>query len=284
MGVLLIILNQLTHSGEGMVVRRYGRKYGDGGMMFNAILCLFSAVFFVLTDTGGLIFTKELVMYGIIGCILFAAGFYGAYLALQTGSFGMTRLIISFSGLISIFYGIIFLHEQASLLKWIAIALVFVSSFVMKYQKNGDKDFSWKWLILVLITAISNGFIAVVQRIQQLRFEHAYDNEFMIISLIGAAVILAIMGIIKEKDNFLPTLKKGSIYGVFAGMLNGATNFLNLLIIAEFQLSGATPIRTGVGLATGFLISIFIYKEKFRKIQLLGALIAIVALVLFKYA
>ena len=284
MGVLLIILNQLTHSGEGMVVRRYGRKYGDGGMMFNAILCLFSAVFFVVTDKGGLVFTKELVLYGIIGCILFAAGFYGAYLALQTGSFAMTRLIISFSGLISIFYGIIFLHEQASLLKWIAIALVFVSSFVMKYQKNGDKDFSWKWFIFVLITAISNGFISVVQRTQQLKFNHAYNNEFMIISLVGAAVILAVLGIIKERDNFLPTLKKGSLYGVFAGMLNGASNLLNLLIIAEYQLSGSTPIRTGVGLAAGFLISIFIYKEKFRKIQLLGALIAIVALVLFKYA
>ena len=117
MGVLLIILNQLTHSGEGMVVRRYGRKYGDGGMMFNAILCLFSAVFFVVTDKGGLVFTKELIVYGIIGCILFAAGFYGAYLALQMGSFAMKRLINSFSGLISIFYGIFFLSDVASLLR-----------------------------------------------------------------------------------------------------------------------------------------------------------------------
>ena len=284
MGVLLIILNQITHQGEGMIVRRYGRKYGAGGMLFNAILCLFSAVFFVVTDKGGLVFTKELIVYGIIGCILFAAGFYGAYLALQTGSFAMTRLIISFSGLISIFYGIIFLDEHASVLKWTAIALVFISSFLMKYQKGGDKSFSWKWFIFVLITAISNGFISVVQRTQQLKFNHAYNNEFMIISLVGAAVILAVLGIIKERDNFLPTLKKGSLYGVFAGMLNGASNLLNLLIIAEYQLSGSTPIRTGVGLAAGFLISIFIYKEQFRKIQLVGALIAIVALVLFKYA
>lgn len=284
MGVLLIILNQITHLGEGMVVRRYGRKYGAGGLMFNAILCLFSAVFFVVTDKGGLVFTKELVLYGIIGCILFAAGFYGAYLALQTGSFGMTRLINSFSGLISIFYGIILLHEPASPLKWIAIALIFISSFIMKYQKGGGKEFSWKWLMFAVITAVSNGFISVVQRIQQLKFNHAYNNEFMIICLVGAAVILAILGIIKEKDKFLPTLKKGSIYGVFAGMLNGASNFLNLLIISVFQLSGATPIRSGVGLATGFIVSIFIYKEEFKKIQLVGVLIAIVALVLFKYA
>ncbi|MBQ3123809.1 MAG: EamA family transporter [Clostridia bacterium] len=287
MGVLLIILNQITHQGEGMIVRRYGKKYGAGGMLFNAILCLFSAVFFIVTDKGGLVFTKELVSYGLVSCILFATGFYAMYLALSMGSFAMTRLINSFSGLISIFYGIIFLSEGASLLKWIAIALVFVSAFFMRYQKKSENDtsqFSLMWLIFVLLSAVSNGFIAVLQRMQQLRFDRAYDNEFMIISLVGAAVILLVLGLIKEKEKVVSTVKYGSLYGLFAGMLNGATNFTNLAIYLFIPISAATPIKTGLGLVTSFLISIFIYKEKFTKMQFISAVIGVGALILFKLA
>lgn len=270
-----------------MIVRRYGRKYGAGGMLFNAILCLFSAVFFVLTDKNGLVFTKELVIYGLVSCVLFATGFYAMYLALSMGSFAMTRLINSFSGLISIFYGIFFLSEGASLLKWIAIALIFVSSFCMRYQKKGGNEtsqFSVKWLIFVLLSAISNGFIAVLQRMQQLRFDKAYDNEFMIISLVGASIILLVLGLIKEKEKVVSTIKYGSLYGLFAGILNGATNFLNLAIYLFIPISAATPIRTGAGLVTSFLISIFIYKEKFTKMHIVSAVVGIIALVLFKYA
>ncbi len=287
MGALLIALQQLTHQGEGMIVRRYGKKYGSGGMLFNAILCLFSAVFFVITDKGGLVFTKELVVYGIISCILFATGFYAIYLALSMGSFAMTRLINSFSGIISILYGVIFLHEETGLLKWIAIALVFLSGFLMRYQKNDDGEktnLSLKWLIFVLLSAVSSGFITVLQRMQQLRFDKAYDNEFMVISLVGAAVILFVLGLIKEREKLASTVKSGTLYGVGAGLLNGASNFLNFAIYLYIPISAATPIRSGFGMVVSFVISIFLYKEKFTKMQFISAVIGIVALVLFKFA
>ena len=53
MGFLFICLNQAAHQVEGMLVRRYGRKHGAGGMFFNAIICLFSMFFFVITDRDG---------------------------------------------------------------------------------------------------------------------------------------------------------------------------------------------------------------------------------------
>lgn len=287
MGVLLIILNQVTHQSEAMIVRRYGKKYGNGGMLFNAILCLFAALFFVVTDKNGLVFTTELVLYGIISCILFATGFYAMYRALVIGSFAITRLVNSFSGLISIFYGMIFLHESSSLLKWIAIIMVFLSVFFLKYQKkdgNKKSEVSLKWMVFVLLSAASNGFITVIMRMQQIKFANSYDNEFMIISLVGAAVILLLLGCVKEREKFATIIKHGSLYGLLAGMFNGATNFLNLAIYLFLPISVATPIRTGVGLVTSFLISICIYKEKFTGIQFVGAIIGIVALVLFKFA
>ena len=182
MGTLLIIIDQFIGQGEGMVVRHYGKKYGDGGMFFNSFICLFASIFFLITDKGGLCFPKELWLYGIISCFLFATGFYTMYVALATGSYIGTKMFGGFSGIIPIAYGILFLKETATVTTYIATALIFLSVFLRVYQKPGsmkDENASLKWYIYLLLSAISNGFISVVSRMQQIRFDHAYDNEFM---------------------------------------------------------------------------------------------------------
>lgn len=41
MGILLVFLTQLLHNGEGMLMKSYGKKYGDGGLIFNAVISFF---------------------------------------------------------------------------------------------------------------------------------------------------------------------------------------------------------------------------------------------------
>ena len=66
MGALLLVLDMITQQGEGMTVRAYGKRHAVGGMFFNAVICLFSMIFFFITDKGGLVFTKELIAYGVV--------------------------------------------------------------------------------------------------------------------------------------------------------------------------------------------------------------------------
>ena len=65
-----------------MLVKEHGRRHGSGGMLFNALICLFSAVFFLLTDRNGFQFPAKLLIYGSISAVMYAAGFYSMYLAL----------------------------------------------------------------------------------------------------------------------------------------------------------------------------------------------------------
>ncbi len=288
MGTLMIILNQVFHQGEGMMVRRYGKKYGSGGMFFNAIICFFAMTFFIFTDEGGLQFPAPIWIYGIIDCIMFAAGFYSVYVSLQLGSYAITKLISSFSAVISILYGIVFLHEKTNIVTYIAFVLIFVSVFLMNYKNEKEthdaekKAVSFKWFLSVMVTVISNGFISVILRMQQLKFENAYDNEFMIISLGGAFVILFIIGLFTERERFTHIFKHGSLYGAVAGLCNGAANFVNLFILNYIPISIATPLKTGVGIVASFAISVLLYKEKFTKRQLAGAFTGFAALMLLK--
>ncbi|MBQ4625208.1 MAG: DMT family transporter [Clostridia bacterium] len=284
MGFLLIILNNAAHQVEGMLTRRYGNKHGAGGMFFNAVVCLFSMLFFVLTDRDGFYFPGALWIYGGISCLCFATGFYGMYRALQLGSYVISRLISSFSGVLVIFYGLFYLGEDANLFQYISIVLVFLSLFIMNYEKprKGEEKekFSLKWLAWVLASLVANAFIAILQREQQIKFDNQCDNEFMILSLGGAFLALLLIGLAKERDQIGSVVKYGTLYGAGAGLMNGAANLVGLWTYYYIPISAASPIRTGVGTVMSFLVSWLIYREKFSKQKLVGVFLGLVAVVI----
>ena len=78
-GILLVLCSLAAHQSETIIVKQYGKKYGKGGMFFNAIICLFAIIYFFVTDTDGLQFAKGIWVYGIINSFMYAIGFYAAY-------------------------------------------------------------------------------------------------------------------------------------------------------------------------------------------------------------
>ncbi len=285
-GMLLVISGLIVHQFEAMIVKHYGKKYGKGGMFFNAIICLFAMIYFFVTDKGGLQFPKGIWIYGIINSFMYATGFYAAYVAYKIGSFGLTRLLTSFGVIISTFYGIIFLKEPTTLLTYIALIMIFVSVFLMNYQKQDDtskEKISFKWIIYVLLVVISNAAITIIGRMQHGLYGDVYKNEFLIISLAGAAISLFVLGAIFERNSFKATIKHGLLYGAGAGMFNGINSLLILITYNYLPISFTSPVKTGLGIVISFLMSVFLYKERFNKHQIISAVIGIVGVVLMNF-
>ena len=129
---------------------------------------------------------------------------------------------------------------------------------------------------------VSSGFIGIITRMQQIEFNNECSNEFMIISLTGSFLFLLVMAIIKERKKLSEVLKRGSFYGIAAGLCNGGKNFVNLFIYLYIPISIASPIRSALSLIVSFVISVLIYKEKFTRQQLFGAFLGIVSMILLK--
>ena len=290
--ILLMLLSTALSQAEGMVVKGYGKKHNIGGMFFNAIICVFAGVFFTVKEIvleGSFVVPVSLWPYALLSCLMYATGFYTMYKALQLGSFGMTKLISSFSGIITIVYGVAFLHERPHFLTYIAIALVFASVILMRIEaalnkQDKNSNVSMKWLIYLILCVVSNGFIAILSRQQQLVFQKACDSEFKAISYFGAFLALMVFGLILERKNLGYIVKHGTLYGVIAGLFNGGHNFIALVIYTMGDISVSSPMTTGMGLMAGFALSVFLYKEKFTKMQVVSVLVGVVALVLFQVA
>jgi len=283
LGISIVLGGLMAHQAEAMIVKRFGAKHGKGGMFFNAILCLAATVYFFATDTGGFQLPTGVLVYGLVNSTMYAVGFYTGYLAYKLGPFGLTRLFTSFGGILTIGYGIIVLHEPFSLTMLAGVALVFVSVFLMKYQKDDEsvkQPFTVKWLISVVLVVVSNALISIIGKLQHAAYSNTYKNEFLIVSFLGSALWLILMGVIFERDSLRLTLRHGLLYGAAAGLFNGINNVCILLSYNYFTLSFLSPFKTGVGMVITFLLATLLYKEKYSRRQKIAVLLGVLSVIL----
>lgn len=286
-GYLLILLFTALNLAEGIIIKAYGKRYSTAGMLMNAIIALFAALFFLITDKGGFYAPAAMLPYALINMCLYATGFYLTFVAFKIGPYGLTRLISGFSLIMPIFYGLFFLNEETTALTYIGISLIFAAMVLINLapKKNESKTkskegFSAKWLVCILVSSVANGFISILTRMQQIKFNNACSNEFQAISIGGSFVLLAILALITERRNFKTVLKSGLFYGVCAGLANGAKNLTIILIYLYLPISIVSPIKSSLGMIATFLVSTFFYKEKYTLIQKVGVLCGIAAVVL----
>ena len=282
-GYILIVLFTLINLGESVIVRTYGRKHGSGGLILSAITSLFASVFFLVTDKGGFYAPTEMIWLAVINACLIGAGFYGTFAAYQNGPYGLTRLVSGFYLLFTIFYGIVFLKESTTVMTYIGIAMVIAAMVLINYKKSdekAEKSGSLKWLFWVLASTVANGFIGIITRYQQIRFEDACSNEFQFVSFLGGFVLLSLIGLVVDRDKLGRVIKTGSLYGFGAGILNGAKNFLTLVIYLYLPLSIVSPLKMGLSLVGSFAVAFLMYKEKYTKKQLLGVAIGAAAIII----
>ncbi|MCQ2485642.1 MAG: DMT family transporter [Clostridia bacterium] len=280
MGYLLIILKSVANISEGVMIKKYNAKHSAGGMFFTGILSLFALAFFFVSDKNGLRFSTDMFPYAIAYGFIYCIAYFLTFVALSCGSFTLSMLIISYSLIFPILFGIIFLHESVSVFTCIGFALLMTSLFFVRGNKDEKENkFSVKWLISIIIVMLGNGLLAIIQKMQQLRFNNECNNEFMIIGLSVSASVLLIGGILKDRKQLKEILRYGIPYAGTAGVANGINNLLAIVVNNLLPLSIVSPVCSGMNIVVSFLSATVLFKEKYMKRQILGVVMGVLALV-----
>lgn len=280
--LFLSFLSSAIHLVESILIKKYNERYDKGGSIFTAIVSLFSMLFFVITDKGGFDFRLSMLPYGIIAGVCYCTASLATFIALGCGPFAISKLLLSYTGIFSISYGLFFRHEKPGVFALIGIALMLVSVyFNRRPKKENEQKATVKWAVCIILTIIGSGMFGVLQKLQQDLFLDEVNNEFMIVTLGFSALVLFVIGFIKDGKDTFYILKKGTPFAAVAGVSNGLTNFINIIVNGmAINFSTLSPLRTGVGMVLAFIVSIFIFKEKLLKRQIIGVALGTAALIL----
>ncbi len=277
MTALLYIMNVLCSAGQSALGKAYAKHGGDsftfniskaaaGTLLFLLVGLLFGFSFHMPTVCFGL-------AYGAVLCLSMHTGFK----ALSLGPMALTSVIASFSLLIPFGVGIFLWHEPMTVWKGTGLALLLLAIWLVNAKR--ESGFSVKWLFYAGMTMLTNGACAVIQKMHQMRFPGQYRTEFMFWALLCVLLLLSAGTLAKGKETH-PC--KASLPGSVSGIMNCAANYIVLYLSATENASVIFPILSAANIMTVFVIGIFVFGEKLKKLQLCGLLTGVIAVVFLK--
>lgn len=288
MEYIFLLITIVLVSAQNILAKQYNVKTKRPDALLLGFFSVLFALVFFLADAGieygfKLRFSWEIVPYSVGFAVTYSMAVIGGIYAVQLGSLAVSSLISSYSLLIPTFYGVLFLNEDLS---WAGLALLCISIFLInKSSGKSTVHFTLKWVIALLLSFSGNGLCSTVQKMQQLAFKNAdYDfkNEFMIIALAIAAVILFVAWIVAVRNSKPEkiTLKNSFLFGAPRGIANGIVNLLMIILAGTLPATILYPTVSAGGIVLGFFVAMFVYKEKLSSPQLVGYGIGVVSVIL----
>ena len=151
------------------------------------------------------------------------------------------------------------------------------SLFFVNAKKEAVK-FTAKWLLWVMVSFVGNGLCCTIQKMQQIAFEQTNGNEFMTIAL-GLAFLFQAVYLILQKKVKRSEWRDCFTYAPFLGVANGATNWAVIVLTGLLPNTILFPTLSAGEMLLLFFASIFLYKEKMSKRQMLGYGIGVVSII-----
>lgn len=200
-------------------------------------------------------------------------------LALDIGPFSYTSVIVSLASLIAALSGLFF-GETIDLFQIVGMGIMVFCIIFSTDKSNGDKKTSFKWLVIALISCVTNGLLGVMQKIHQNTVYKDQSTAFLVsafafMTVAGGAIWL-VMRKRSDDDVFRPT----KIHTAIAAA-SGAT--LAVPHVANLYLAGAMPsavffpiFNTGSLIITLIVATVF-FREKLTRLQWVGIVLGLIS-------
>jgi drug/metabolite transporter (DMT)-like permease len=207
------------------------------------------------------------------------------YQALCRGPMALTSMLVSFSVVIPLIWGISACNEilkptQLIALVCLLFAIVLTNADKLKAKANTNVNYA-TWLMFVAVTFVCNGICSILQKQHQTLYPNSYSGEFMLFAMLFCTVVFSALALRKISMKELTKLK-GKRYGLFSGLANGLANFLTLVLAGMENASVLFPIISAGTIFASILCGKLIFKETLKPNHCLALALGIAAVVLLK--
>ena len=253
--------------------------------VFNALKSCTALGMFALTAVFGFSFHLPTVVFGLLYGVSLCISMWAGYKALCLGPMALTSMLVSFSVIIPLIWGLTVGNETLKALQYPAFALLFLAIILtnadkIKVKKNTQNNYGL-WFLFVGITFVCNGLCSILQKQHQTLYPEAYSKEFMLFAMLLCSIVFSFIALRKVSLKELKTVK-GKRYGILSGLANGTANFLTLVLAGLENASVLFPIISAGTILASLLCGRFLFKEKLKANHYVALAAGIAAVVLLK--
>lgn len=298
---ILLIVTAIGNAVQSLISKEYSTKEKNVNTYLYSAMVAFSAMlFFVITSVRNLHFDTEFIPYSIGFALAYSMATIGSIKAINYDSLSISSMIHQCALIIPTLYGLVILNEKIGVFGYAGIILIFLCIFLVTPKVNDKKteksEISLLWILWVAVGFAGNGFCSVIQKMEQLRFEGAYKNEFMIIALAISTLVMLTASVTEEKNRCRKSTKDkeknefstafgtkalaAAKYAPFQGIANGLVNLLVMVLTTSVSTAILFPVVIAGGMTITLGASVVIFKEKLTAVQLIGYIFGMTALVL----
>ena len=280
-GYILIILASVTQSAT---TKLFNRNCSNSAI-FNTIKSCTALVLFALISAFGFTFHLPTVLFGVLYGASLCISMFAGYQALCRGPMALTSMLVSFSIVIPLIWGITVGNETLKSIQYPALILLFLTIILtnadkIKAKKTTQTNYCL-WLLFVGITFACNGICSIIQKQHQTLYPEAYSREFMLFAMLLCSVVFLISAFRTISPKELKEIK-GKRYGVLSGLANGIANFLTLVLAGTENASVLFPIISAGTILASLVCGRLLFKEKLKANHYAALAAGIVAAVLLK--
>ena len=261
---------------------------------FNFIKSLTALALFALMAIGGFAFHTPTLVFGLAYGICQSVSMYAGYKALCLGPMASTSMLVSFSVVIPLLWGLTIGGERLKPLQpWglflLLAAMILTNADKLFVNKQDQRSATQKadgirygaWLLLVGAAFLCNGACSVLQNSHQVRYPEAYTREFMLFAMSVCTVSFAAIALLRTPIGKIKATE-GKGYGALAGASMGLVGFLTLSAAGLENASVLFPMISAGTLLGALLCGRFLFRERLKGNHCLALLFGILAVVFLK--
>ena len=277
--IMLVIAAALL-SANFVFSKLYQNRKGaslKAGLMFNALIGGFSAVFFFVLNGCKLHFSAySLVMtsmVSVLGICYYILGFR----ILKLGTMTLYTLFLMIGGMVIPYvWGVLFLEEEFSVLRTLGILLLILAVALPNLSKQ---KLSAKLITLCLLVFCLNGLVSIVSKTHQIAQNHVCVNEkeFIILGGIVKCILAGVLYLYIRKrkeqkggDEAKEPVKSGGnavilLVSFGAAAVSGVSYVLQLQGAAELPATVLYPFITGGSVIFTAVADRVVFRAKLTK-------------------
>lgn len=250
-------------------------------VVVNYLVALCWGIFFLSLFASKFSFSKMWGMYpAYLSGVLFILVFLVFGESTRRVGIAITSVSSKMSVVIPVMWGVLIWKEELNWVKWMAIWLTLLAFVFVFYQPRREAKAPGKlWLPLLLF--LSSGINDLNSKFGQSVFcKTTFDYYTYLTLVFGISLVIGfVILFVKASLNELNTIKTW-FWGFLLGSLNWFSTYFFLQGMSVFDVSVFLPVFNVSIVTLGALMGILFFGEKFHKVNLLGYLFALVAIVL----